>query len=205
MDDINLLEIDINEFKKDVYEYYIDIFPEEERKPIELLESSYNRGYTKIIKILNNSNLIGFMMLNRAKENGYAVLDYLAILPQYRDKGFGTKALELLIKQEKKSRGIFIEIEKVGLGKDERENLIREKRQQFYEKIGFKRLKFDLLLFEVIYMPYVFSNIEIDDDLIVKEILNIYESISSKERIAQNCEFMRNLSFEELDKHNITW
>ena len=86
-------------------------------------------GYTSIIEILYKNELVGFMILNRIKANGYAVLDYLAILPQYRNNKFGTEALKELIKQNKEIRGIFIEIEKVGLGKDKEENINREKRK----------------------------------------------------------------------------
>ena len=38
------------------------------------------------------------------------------ILPQYRNSKCGTKALQILLEQEKENSGIFIEIEKVGLG-----------------------------------------------------------------------------------------
>lgn len=85
MGDIKLKDIDIDEFKKEVYSYYLDIFPEEERKPLELIQSSYKKQYTKIIEILYKNELAGFMLLNRIKDKGYAVLDYLAILPQYRN------------------------------------------------------------------------------------------------------------------------
>ena len=190
MEDIKLEEIDIKEFKEDIYMYYVEAFPEEERKPFSLIKNTYDRGYMKLIKILNNDSLLGFMILNRIKNNGYAVLDYFAILPQYRNKGFGTKALKLLLEKEKKSSGIFIEIEKVGLGINNEDNLIREKRKKFYEEIGFKKLKFDLLLFGVIFMPYIFSNIDINEEEIIKEILNIYESICGKESIEQNCKII---------------
>ena len=97
-------------------------------------------GYTKIIKILYENEMVGFMLLNRVKNKGYTVLDYFAILPQYRNKKFGTKALQILLEQEKENSGIFVEIEKIGLGKDIEENLLREKRKNFYEKLGFKKL-----------------------------------------------------------------
>ncbi len=143
------------------------------------------------------------MILNKVKDKGYAVLDYLAILPQYRNNKFGTKALQILLGQEKENSGIFIEIEKVGLGKDIEENLLREKRKNFYEKVGFKKLNFDLFLFDVIYTPYLFSNIKDDEDMIIDEILNIYEAISGKERIEQNCKIIKKLRFEEISKNNI--
>lgn len=188
MEDIELKNIDIDEFKKDIYSYYLDIFPENERKPLKLIKSSYKNQFTNIIKILHKNEMVGFMLLNRVKDKGYVVLDYLAILPQYRNNNFGTKALQILLEQEQENKGIFVEVEKVGLGKDIEENLLRKKRKSFYEKVGFKKLNFDLVLFDVIYTPYLFSNREDDEDTIISEIFNIYELISGKERIRKNCE-----------------
>ena len=74
------------------------------------------------------------MILNKVKDKGYAVLDYLAILPRYRNNKFGTKALQILLEQERENSGIFIEIEKVGLGKEIEDKLLREKRNNFYKK-----------------------------------------------------------------------
>ena len=200
---MKLKDIDIDKFKKEVYSYYLEIFPEDERKPLELLHLSYEKHYTKIIEILYKDEIIGFMILNRVKDKGYAVLDYFAILPQYRNNKFGTKALQILLEQEKENRGVFIEIEKVGLGKDTEENLLREKRKNFYEKVGFKKLNFDLFLFDVIYTPYLFSDVNDNEDIIIGEILNIYEAISGKERIEQNCKIIKKLRFEEINKNNI--
>lgn len=143
------------------------------------------------------------MILNRVKDKGYTVLDYLAILPQYRNNKFGTKALQILLEAEKENSGIFIEIEKVELAKDKEEKLLREKRRNFYENLGFKKLNFDLSLFNVIYTPYLFSNTKDDEDMIIDEILNIYESISGKDRIQQNCKIIKKIRFEEISKDNI--
>ena len=203
MEDMKLKDIGIDKFIEDIYSYYLKIFPKDERKPLELLQSSYEKHYTRIIEILYKNEIIGFMILNKVKDKGYAVLDYLAILPQCRNNKFGTKALQILLEQERENSGIFIEIEKVGLGKNIEENLLREKRKNFYEKIGFKKLNFDLFLFDVIYTPYLCSNIKDDESMIIDEILNIYESISGKERIKQNCKIIKKLRFEEISKDNI--
>ena len=69
--DLDLKYIDINQFKKEVYVYYLKIFPRKERKPIELIQSSYEKQYTKIIEILYKDELVGFMILNRIKDKGY--------------------------------------------------------------------------------------------------------------------------------------
>lgn len=202
MEDIKLKNININKFKKEVYSYYLEIFPEDERKSLELLCLAYERHYTKIIEILYKDEIIGFMLLNKIRDKGYAILDYFAILPQYRNNKFGTKALQILLKQEKENKGVFIEIEKIGFGKDKEDNLLREKRKNFYENVGFKKLNFDLFLFDVLYTPYLFSNINDNDDIIINEILNIYEAISGKERIEQNCKIIKKLRIEEINKNN---
>lgn len=202
MEDIKLKNIDINKFKKEVYSYYLELFPEDERKSLELLCLAYERRYTKIIEILYKDEIIGFMLLNKIRDKGYAILDYFAILPQYRNNKFGTKALQILLEQEKENKGVFIEIEKVGFGKDKEDNLLREKRKNFYENVGFKKLNFDLFLFDVLYTPYLFSNINDNDDIIIDEILNIYEAISGKERIEQNCKIIKKLRIEEINKNN---
>lgn len=203
MKELKLEYIDIEKFEKEIYPHYIEIFPENERKPLELIQSSYQKQYTKIIEIIDKKKIVGFMLLNRIKEKGYAILDYLAILPQYRNSNLGTKALQMLLEQENENRGIFLEIEKVGLGKDKVENLVREKRKNFYEKVGFKKLNFDLFLFNVIYTPYLFSKIEENENIIINEVFDIYESISGKERIKQNCKIIRKLTFKEINKDNI--
>ena len=138
MKEINLVQIDISEFKEKIASYYLEIFPEEERKPVQLIEKSYQKGYTKIIKIMWQETLVGFIVLNRVKENGFAILDYLAILPEFQGKGFGTKALQLLLEDEKKTNGIFVEIEKVGFGKDEKENQFRKRRKKFRRGTRFR-------------------------------------------------------------------
>ena len=203
MEDINLKEIDAKQFKEELSQYYLEIFPEEERKPIELIKSTYERHITKIIEIMYGDSIIGFMILNSIKKNGYVQLDYLAILPEYRNKGLGSKSLKLLLEQQKESKGVFLEIEKPGLGKNDSENLLREKRKKFYEKLGFKSLNFDFLLFNVVYTPYLFTNIQEDETTVIREVFDIYESIASKERIKQNCKISKRLRFEELNESNL--
>lgn len=200
---MKLKNIDINKFKKEIYSYYLELFSEDERKPLELLRLSYEKCCTKIIEILYKDEIIGFMILNQAKDQGYIVLDYFAILPQYGNNKFGTKALQILLEQEKENKGVFIEIEKVGFGKDIEENLLREKRANFYEKVGFKKLNFDVVLFDVMYTPYLFSNINDNEDIIIDEILSIYEAILGKEKTEKNCKMIKKLRFEEINKNNI--
>lgn len=188
---IELVQISIEEFKEKLQESYLAIFPAEERKPIALIEKFYHQGIIQLIKIVKKAEIIGFMTLNSIEPDGYGVLDYLAILPKYREKGFGAEAMKQFLDQENNRKGIYIEVDQEGLGKEDKENRIRERRTKFYERLGFRKLDFDLTLFSVIYTPYVYENLSNTDENIIEEILKIYETIIGKERIQKNCWFKK--------------
>ncbi len=95
MRDLQIVNINIEEFKKVVYPEYLKLFPQEERKTFETIEKSFNNGITKIIEIVDNNIFIGFIIVNTLMDNKYIQLDYLAILPQYQNKGYGTLAMSL--------------------------------------------------------------------------------------------------------------
>lgn len=187
-----LKDIDIEEFKNIVYPEYFKIFPKNERKPLELIEKTYNQGIAKIIKIVEKGEFVGFLIINTLKNNPIALLDYFAILPKYQSKGYGSKALHLLKAQTKEYKGIFIEIEKLGLGEDDKQNETRKKRAKFYERIGFLKLGFDLDLFKVIYSAYLLpcTNKKFSDEEVIEEIFKIYNEIIGEDRFKKNCKII---------------
>ena len=95
---MELINIDYKEFKAEIYQKYIEIFPEEERKSLETIEKNYNKNITRFIKIDEEKELIGFCIMNSIENNRYMQLDYFAILPEYQNKGYGTKAIKELEK-----------------------------------------------------------------------------------------------------------
>lgn len=188
-----LKKVDIKEFKKVIYEEYKTIFPKEERKTYTDLEKSYNNGITDIIEIIEEEQFIGFIITNFLKDNPIVQLDYFAILPKYQHKGYGTNAIKLLKKMYKTYDGIFIEIEKVGNGDTEQENLIRQRRAKFYENLGFCKLAFDLNLYKVLYSAYMLpcKNKNFSDDKVIEDIFSIYNAILGEERIKKNCKVIK--------------
>lgn len=58
---MELININFKEFREDVYQKYIEIFPEEERKTLETIERNYNKNITRFIKIAEENKLIGFL------------------------------------------------------------------------------------------------------------------------------------------------
>ncbi len=191
---IELINVPIKEFKELIYPQYLKLFPEEERKSYTRLENSYNKGILKMFKIVNDKEFVGFIIMNTLENNKYMQLDYFAILPEYQNKGYGSKSLMLLKEFAKEYDGIFIEIEKVGLADTDEENEIRKKRASFYENIGFRKLNFDLELFEVIYSAYMLdiaNEIETNDNKIIEDIFEIYIAIMGKDRVKEKCKVIK--------------
>lgn len=200
MKDLQIVNISIEEFKKVVYSEYLKIFPQEERKTLQTIEKSFNKGITKIIQIVNNKIFIGFIIINTLMDNKYIQLDYLAILPEYQNKGYGTQAIKLLKKQNEEYDGIFVETEKLGLGINETENTLREKRVKFYQRLGFYKLNFDLKWYEsLVLSPYMLdvSTNKNSEDEILKSMLKIYIATHGQEKVEKNCKIIK------LNKENI--
>ena len=191
---MNLINIGIEEFKKEVYPEYIKIFPKEERKELKTIEQNYDKKITKLIKICEHNQFIGFFIINTIKNSQYVQLDYFAILEKYQNKGYGTKAIQLLKKQMETYDGIFVEIEKLGLGKDKQENLLRERRAKFYENLGIEKLNSELKWFETLILSiYVLpiSTHKDNENEILKDMFQIYISVHGKEKVERDCKVIK--------------
>ena len=188
---IELVEANIEEFNIVVYPEYCSIFSEPERKSYKSIIKSLKNGISKTFKILDGEEFVGFIIINEL--NQYLVLDYLAILPKYQSRGYGHKAIELLVKYcNNKYYGIFVEVECDIYEKDLNQRERKTRRLKFYESLGFKRLKYDLSLNSIIYHSFWIntSNIHIEDETILKNIFKVYELISGKETVKEKCKML---------------
>ena len=150
-----LVLTDYKEFRKKIYKDYVKIFPKTERKNLSKLEDMNKRNILKIYKVIEKDVYVGFVMIVNVN-NKISLLEYFAILPKYRNKGYGAKAIKLL-KTLLKSDLILVEIEKIGLGKTKKENEIRQKRSDFYNKLNFINISgFDLSICNIIFSPYIY-------------------------------------------------
>ena len=188
-----LKKVDIKEFKKLIFKEYKKIFPRLERKLYMTLKKSYNQHITDIIEIIEEEKFVGFIITNFQKHNPYVQLEYIAILSEYRNKGYGTNAIKLLKELYKEYDGIFIEIEKTGEASSDEENQIRQRRAKFYEKLGFHKMGFDLELYKIIYSPYILpcSKNEFSDEKAIKYFFEIYNATLGKRRVRKNYKIVR--------------
>ncbi len=192
---MELININFKEFREDVYQKYIQIFPEEERKTLETIERNYNKNITRFIKIAEENKLIGFFIMNSIENNRYMQLDYFAILPEYQNKGYGTKAIKELKKVVLNYDTIFVEIEKLGCGANKVENKIREKRAKFYDRLEFNKLNVDLKWFNSLFLSIYYlklnENLTYDEEEILNNIFEIYYKVHGKKKVDENCEIIK--------------
>lgn len=119
--------------KKDlpfIKELYFNAFPKNERKPFGLIKSLTRRGIMRLLVVDDGGMFGGFAVL--VENDGITLIDYLAIKPQYRGKGWGSKVLELL---KEEYPVMVLEIESPEVECDNKEQ--RLARKNFYIRSGF--------------------------------------------------------------------
>ena len=149
---INQVQIDTGSLEQfnEIYKHYKKDFPEEERKNydkiVEMLKT--NNYQLEIIKlpltkrVVETDNLyIGYLLIRKDDLRQLIFIDYFAILSDYRDCGYGSKALSFF-KKKYPQYGIIFEIEK----SDGDINSFAEKRRIFYERNGAIKIDVDYAL-----------------------------------------------------------
>lgn len=169
---IDILEIKIEEFKDNIYNKYIKLFPEDEQRKWIKIETTYSKGIEKFYKIVLNNKTIGFFMLEKLNDNYPFYLDYFAIFKEYQNLGYGTLAVQLLLYKIVINNGLIAEIEKENV-----KNPITIKRFKFYEKLGFKKIESEYLLYNVFYTPIAYyKNKEIEKTDIDRIFFDYYRT-----------------------------
>ena len=185
---INVVEITINEFKTNIYDRYINLFPDNEQREWDKIEVTYNKKIEHFYKIVFNNVIIGFFMLERLDDVHPYYLDYFGIYEEYQNKGYGKLALEYLLENIILNNGLIGEIEKV-----DDNNLITVKRLKFYEELGFKKIESEYLLYNVFYTPIAYLNFENYNKHEMDELFFDYYKINVGEKeLKMNCIIVSN-------------
>lgn len=193
---MELVKIELERFRKEIYPKYLKLFPASERKSYKQFVSAFNKGILSIIEIKLDKKCIGFFLTNSIKDNKYLQVDYFAVFPKFQRKGYGKQAINKLKEISNKYMGIFIEIEKLGMGRDNMENTLRQMRMNFYTKLGFIPLNYDFNLFNVIYTPMILPvhNKLDSEEIIVQEVIKIYHEILSDKIFENNCKIQKHFT-----------
>ena len=179
---LEIIEINIEEFEKEIYNEYITLFPEDEQRSWKKIKNTYENGVEKFYKITLGNKTIGFFMLEKEESAPYYI-DYFAIFKKYQNKGYGTEAIKKLLDKICINEELVIEIEK-----EEASNPLTIKRANFYKKLGFKKVDSEYLLYKVLFTPYIYTKKEKVDKKEIDEIMfKYYEINCGEEEVKRNC------------------
>ena len=184
---IDVIEINIEEFKKDIYNEYIKLFPKDEQRSLNKIANTSNSGIEKSYKIILENRTIGFFLLEKINDEYPFYLDYFAIYKEYQNKGYGTKAIQILLSKIINGNGLIAEIEKAC-----EENPITIKRFDFYKRLGFKKIDSEYLLYNVYYNPIVYCKHEnMDKEKYDKIFFDYYLINCGENGVKNNCKIIR--------------
>lgn len=122
-------------------------FPTDEVKPIENIERMWDMGNYYGLAMYDASKeyeerniddlpLMGYAFFIKEKEGNMLLLDYFAIMEDYRSNGMGSVFLKEMRKIAEDYRGILLETEDVDFAKNIEEMQLRQRRDAFYERNG---------------------------------------------------------------------
>lgn len=135
--------------------YMTKDFPADELKPLARILHTMDTGLCCAYGIFEQGGFRGYAVFIVPGGLRYGLIDYFAVLPEYRGTGVGHRFLErigdTLVTKYPELRGFFIESEDAAFAADEKERGIRMKRISFYERNGCRMTTLGSELFGVTY------------------------------------------------------
>lgn len=155
-------------------------FPKSEIKPLKTIIELRKYNYYQCYGGFEHDRICAYLFLVWEHKE-LAMLDYFAVLPEFREKGIGKKILSLVsleMKQEDFS-GILIEIERISMAKNKKEKLIRTKRKNFYLQAGCIESGLTSEIFgvgyEILYLLLTEKQVNYGKDTFHKQVLTLQE------------------------------
>lgn len=129
-------------------EYMVFDFPKDELKPLAHILSMVEDGTCTFYALKEDGRVLSYFSVC---QNGNGLLvDYLAVNPELRGQGIGSRMLDFL-KSIAEDKFIIIECEDVNKAESIKEQETRKRRIAFYERAGFKLAGLNANLFGVEY------------------------------------------------------
>lgn len=130
------------------YAIYSTAFPLSEQKSRDALLAMQHASFYTIYLAYNDEKIVGFCIMYHPQDDNFFLLEYMAVDESLRGIGLGSMLLKNSIEQLFKmhgTRALLIEIDSPE--KSSRDHEIREKREQFYRRLGALKIDpFDYIL-----------------------------------------------------------
>lgn len=122
---------------KEIYEdSSVRHFPANERKPFKAIVRMHEAGCYEGLGLFDEKTLIAYAFYVQTPDKEISLLDYYAVMEEYRGIGVGSAFLGMMKEWYKSSRCIILETEDLSMAADEEELEIRRRRNSFYLRNG---------------------------------------------------------------------
>jgi len=178
----------------EMYEKYInEHFPADEVKPVETIERMLAEDFYYGLGLYDASEdfeeemekdwleklpLMGYAFFVKDTKENMLLLDYFAVLEEYRNSGWGSIFLDKMRDIAEDYKGILLETEDIDFSKDEEERSLRERRDGFYTRNGVVKTDVKSKLFGVNFAIWFYPvKEELSSSDCKKSLINIYRTI----------------------------
>lgn len=168
---MRLLQADSAKMLEQIEKLYLASFPEAELKPFALICEKQKEGLADILMVEDDGEFCGLAIV--VSYGDLALLDYFAIAEEKRSGGYGSAALQGLLKYYEGKR-LLIEIESTKVSCDNMEDRVR--RERFYHRNGMKDLDITISLCGVT-MELLGNGNPVN----YAEYINVYEQVYGSE------------------------
>lgn len=119
---------------EEVASVYEELFPENERQPLETIKTRIDSRKTELLLALYENRVVGFAITWSFEQSAFALLDYLAVHRDWQGKGVGPALMDEVRQSAKEqSKDLILEIERPGEGENQQQ---RAARLRFYLRCG---------------------------------------------------------------------
>ena len=130
-------------------------FPVEELKPAAVIERLLEEDAYEGLGLFDGERLAAYALFAQIPKGGTLLLDYYAVLAEYRNSGMGSLFLDNMRQFYKEREMILLETEAPAAAKDKAEYTLRMRRNGFYERNGAVLTKIRSRVYDVAFDIFV--------------------------------------------------
>ncbi len=146
---------------KQILNIYTDVakqhFPKAELKPVAIINRLLEDGGYEGIGLFSQDKLVGYAFFVKVPHNDVLLLDYYAVLEEFRNGGTGSLFLQKMQESFRQRAAIILETEEPDQAEEQDEYDIRVRRNLFYERNGAVRTdvksRLYIVEFGIFYIP----------------------------------------------------
>lgn len=176
--------------------FMVKDFPKAELKPLERIKYTMSKGMCEVLALYDWENIKSYAVLIIPQNGEYVLLDYFAVVKNYRGTGIGHEMLGKIMKyidrHKKHINGMFIECESPEYATSEYERIERERRIKFYKTCGCNETGFGSELFRVNYDILNINTDENYEEINLKDLELIYRQMFKKEHFENKVKYWIN-------------